>query len=422
MRFNLESALLKNSLKMLLLWLHRYHQEKAYVLIDEYDAPIHAAYLLGYYDSMIEFMRGWLTEGLKDSPHLEKGILTGILRIGKESIFSGFNNPACYTVLEDRFSDKFGLLEQEVGSLLKEYQIAGQADEVKNWYNGYKIGSSFLYNPWSILQYVQSGGVLKPYWINTSDNALIHRLLIQASPAFKEEMEKLLQKKSVTKSIQEGMNFKELERQSGALWGLFLFSGYLTLTQVPVFEEGGLRCDLMIPNKEVESLYRSIFQQWLCIDQTLPPVLESLIRGEVERFSDSLQELIIQTMSYYDIPLQEPEKVYHAFVLGLLVLLDKTYEITSNRESGYGRYDVCLIPKDPSALGIVLEFKKVKENGLLEEAALEALDQMQKRRYAQELTARGIKKILLLGCAFQGKKVFVKGSWNQEIGSFIRGK
>jgi len=404
-------TLFTDSLKMITLWLERYYQRKVIVLIDEYDTPIHAAYLHAYYEPMIDFMREWLTEGLKDNPCLQKAVLTGILRIGKESIFSGLNNPGCYTVLEEEFCDKFGLLEEEVMLLLQEHKVSYQIEEIRSWYNGYHIGSCSVYNPWSILECIQKKGEIKPYWVNTSDNELIKDLLIQGHSSVKKDLERLLIGESITKSIHDTIALKNLANDAQTVFGLFLFSGYLTLAKRPVYENGALQCELQIPNREVHALYTSIVTDWMTYitpGHDLPALLNSLTQGDVVTFSAMLRELTMQSMSFYDIMQGEPERVYHAFVLGLLVTLAKTHEVKSNRESGFGRYDICIIPKCSSLLGIVIEFKKVVLEKDLEKGALEALEQIEQRHYAKEIQSRGITKILLLGIAFYGKNLAIK--------------
>lgn len=360
---------------------------------------------------MISFMRNWFTEGLKDSSYLEKAVLTGILRVSKESVFSGLNNPGCYTVLNDEFDDKFGLVENEVSALLNEHNIAYKMEEIRNWYNGYQIGQSFLYNPWSILQSIEKKGKLMPYWVNRSDNELIKTLVIQGSPLLKKDLEKFLIGESITKSINEGTIFNNLKNQTDAVWGLFLFSGYLTLAKSPIYIDGSLQCTLKIPNQEIYDLYKSMIIEWMSHNlpsDDLTTLLESLTLGNIEVFSKMFQMFVVNCMSFYDIAQDQPEKVYHAFVLGLLISLNKTHEVKSNRESGFGRYDVCLIPKDPSLLGILIEFKKVDESESLEKGAEDALKQIEEKNYEAELKSRGIKNMLALGMAFQGKRVFIK--------------
>ncbi len=400
---------LEKSLFYLILWLQRYYKEKVIVLIDEYDAPIHAGYLHGYYDKIVEFMRGFFGDGLKDNSLLQQAVLTGILRVSKESIFSGFNNGTCYTILEDYFVDKFGLLEGEVESLFREQQVSFKIEEIRKWYNGYLIGNVSIYNPWSIIQCIKSSGKLQPYWVNTSSNELIKKLLWKGEDSFKEDMEKLLQGKSITKSIEEGIIFSDLERREDTVWSLFFFSGYLTLTKDS--DPAGPMRSVTIPNQEVLTLYKGFMQNWLTNNlpgSNLSKMLTGLTTGDVELFAELFQKLIVNAMSSQDLDSNSSEKVYHAFVLGLLVALEKTHEVKSNRESGYGRYDVCLIPKNSKELGIVIEFKKTKKGISLKDTAKEALKQIEEKNYVAELHSRGVAKVLTLGIVFQGKKVLVQ--------------
>lgn len=405
-------AIFKKSLQYLISWLYRYYQKKAIVLIDEYDAPIHTAYLNGYFDKMVDFMRGFFGAGLKDNALLEKAIITGILRVARENIFSGFNNVTTYTILEESFGDKFGFLEDEVEELLAKKDLSSQMPIVREWYNGYRIGGFSLYNPWSITQYLANKKhLLQPYWVNVSTNELIKRLLWKGTKSLKKDMERLLLRQVILKDIQEGIIFADLNSQEDVVWSLFFFSGYLTLASEGDPNEPK---ELRIPNKEILELFKRIAEDWLkeYSDNTenLSDMLQSLVMGNVPMFAKLFQTLIINVMSFHDTAQDSSENVYHAFVLGLLVALEKTHEVKSNRESGYGRYDVCIIPKDQTQLGIVIEFKKVDpdDNLNLEQAVDIALKQIVEKKYVAELQARGIAKVLTLGIAFEGKKILVK--------------
>ncbi len=403
------SIIVKSSLKFLISLLYRYYQKEVIVLIDEYDAPIHAGYLHGFYKEIIAFMKVFFGGALKDNSLLKKAVLTGILRVSKESIFSGFNNGTCYTILKDDFADKFGFLEEEVESLFKEQLVSYKIEEIRKWYNGYLIGNMSIYNPWSIIQCIANKGLLQPYWVNTSSNELIKKLLWKGEDSFKKDMEKLLQGEPITKSIEEGIIFSDLERLEDAVWGLFFFGGYLTLAKN--VQRVWSKQVLIIPNLEVLELYKGFIQNWLennLSGSNLFEMLKSLITGNVEVFAELFQKLIVNAMSSHDLDRNNSEKIYHAFVLGLLVALEKTHEVKSNRESGYGRYDVCLIPKNSKELGIVIEFKKTRKEMSLEDTAKEALKQIDEKNYVAELHSRGIAKVLTLGIAFEGKKVFVQ--------------
>lgn len=410
------STLLEQSLLLLTQWLHLYHKKEVVLLIDEYDTPAHAAYVGNYYDLLVSFLRNWLSAGLKDNPHLERGILTGILRIAKESIFSGLNNISTFTLLDDTFSDKFGLLETEVQLLLEEYGLENRLPEIKQWYNGYQIGSCRgIYNPWSVLKCIAQEGSLAPYWVNTSDNALMKELITKGSEELKADIEELLQGNVIEKKIEEGIVFPNLEKSPNALWSLLLYSGYVTLDKTASYGES---CHLRIPNIEVKELYQSMILDWFektLSDRSYRMLLHSLLTGDIETFSQLFQEFMLSSASVFDIPAEESEKIYHAFVLGMLVGLRDQYVLKSNRESGLGRYDVTLFPKNKNDLGIILEFKKVSrfEKTTLEIAADSTLKQIEEKQYAQELLDQGIQRILYVGLAFEGKKVLIRSKFRE---------
>jgi len=407
-------TLLENSLLLLSKWLCRYHNKRVVLLIDEYDTPVHAAYVGKYYDTLIAFLRNWLSAGLKDNIFLERGVLTGILRIAKESIFSGLNNVSTFTILNETFSDKFGLLESEVKELLEEYGLSEKLIDMRKWYNGYRIGTSTnIYNPWSVLNCIANKGALAPYWVNTSENALMKQLISQGTDDFKADIEQLLKGGIIEQEIDDGVVFSQLHQNPSAVWSLLLFSGYLTLDQAPSY---GTPCRLRIPNVEVSELYKSMILDWF--NQSIHKhkyhmLLTSLTTGDIDTFSQLFQEFMFSSVSVFDVPADESEKIYHGFVLGMLIGLSDRYEVESNRESGLGRYDVMLIPKKSNDLGIVMEFKKIGrfEKTTLDAAVESALKQIEDRHYAQELADRGIKRILYLGFAFEGKEVLIRSKF-----------
>jgi hypothetical protein len=378
--------------------------------MDEYDTPAHEAFVGGYYNTFISFLRNWLSAGLKDNSYLEFGVLTGILRVAKESIFSGLNNVSTFTILNEAFQDKFGLLESEVVLLLKEYDLLDKLPEIRNWYNGYRIGSADgIYNPWSVLNCIESKGALVPFWVNTSDNALVAQFVTKGSDELKIDLEELVKGNAIEKTIEEGIVFSNLEKDPDAIWSILLFSGYLTIARTFTF---GTPCLLKIPNTEVGELYRSIILNWFkqsIHEKKYHLLLNSLTTGDIDTFAELFEEFVFSTFSTFDVTQEQPERVYHAFVLGMLIGLQGTYEVKSNRESGLGRYDVILFPKNPNDLGIIMEFKKVKPETIdLETAAMSAINQIEERQYAQELQDRGVRHCLLLGLAFVGKKVLIR--------------
>jgi hypothetical protein len=403
------STLYEHSLRFLTKWLYLYHKTKVVVLIDEYDAPAHAAFLGKFYRRLIDFLRNLLSGSLKDNSYLEQGVLTGIFRIAKESIFSGANNISTFSLLHEEFQDKFGLSESEVKVFLASYDLTEKLSEITKWYDGYCIGScKQIYNPWSVLNCCAKKGNILPYWVNSSDNTLMQQCVTQGSSELKTEIEELLQGVCVEKKIEEGFIFTDLDEKPNAVWALLLYSGYLTIDSV----SHGNFCRLRIPNIEVEELYKSTILDWFersLNEQKYRMLLTSLIAGDVDTFSQLFQEFVLCSASIFDVSGSEPEKIYHAFVLGMLIGLKDQYEVKSNRESGLGRYDVMLIPKDKHALGIIIEFKKIgpfkKMN--IKAAASSALQQIEEKKYAQELLDRNIERILYLAIVFEGKNVLI---------------
>ncbi len=402
-------TLYEHSLRFLTKWLYLYHKTKVIVLIDEYDAPAHAAFTGKFYRCLIDFLRNFLSGGLKDNTYLEKGVLTGILRIAKESIFSGVNNISTFSLLHEEFQDKFGLLESEVKQFLINYDLAEKFSEITEWYDGYRIGScKQIYNPWSVLNCIAKNGNILPYWVNSSDNTLMQQCITKSTSETKTDIEVLLQGNSIEKKIEEGFIFTDLGEKPNAIWSLLLYSGYLTIDSV---SQGSL-CHLRIPNLEVKELYKSTILDWFersLNEQKYRMLLNSLIAGDIDTFSQLFQEFLLSSASIFDVSGSEPEKIYHAFVLGMLVGLKDQYEVKSNRESGLGRYDVMLIPKNKHALGIIMEFKKISpfKKMDIKTAAHLALQQIEEKKYAQELLDRGIERILYLALVFEGKNVLI---------------
>lgn len=403
----------KSSLLDLTDCLYRHHGEKAILLLDEYDTPIQSGYAYGYYNNIVEVMRHLFSAGLKSNPYLYRAMLTGILRISKESLFSGLNNLKVYSILNRKYSEHFGFTETEVNSLFTQANLKNDPEQIKEWYNGYKIGDTVIYNPWSIVNCIQEQGILKPYWVNTSDNVLVKNLLIQSSTKFKHEFELLLEGKVVEQFVDENFVFTELKDNEAAVWSLLLMTGYLKVVASQETLQGTL-CQLQIPNQEIRNLYRSIIEKWLANGkgvQWYNEFLNHLLTGNIKSFSDSLSSIMLQTVSVHDLA-REPEAFYQGLMIGLTASLDKRdYEKKSNKESGYGRYDIIIIPKDTSKLAIILELKSVKapkNQGdlaiVLKNEAKEALNQIDKKAYNAELEQRGILNIVKIGLAFSGKE------------------
>ncbi len=405
----------EDALKFLSECLFRHHRKKVVILIDEYDTPLHAGYAEGYYKDVIRFVRNFLSAGLKDNEHLFRGVLTGILRVAKESIFSGLNNPGVYTVLSRKFRDAFGFTEPEVRQFLEDRGMGERYEDVSHWYNGYLFGGMVIFNPWSVLNYADNEGEAKPYWINTGDTGMIERLATRSGKELREELGQLLEGRRVTKPVYESIVMRDLDDRDDLLWSFLLFSGYLK----PVGPGTGRNLhEMEIPNEEVRVAYEDMVGRWFA-EKTDSNQLEEMLRaletGDVKLFEGMLRVIVTQIMSYHDLS-GEPEKVYHALVLGMLVWMSGKYEMRSNRESGYGRYDIMLRPKDPKGQGIIIEFKRLddeegkkrRKKKTPQQALKEALKQIEERGYATELTAAGIQDILKLAVVFKGKELWVR--------------
>ncbi|MFD3156636.1 AAA family ATPase [Haloimpatiens sp. FM7330] len=405
-----------NGLKILSQYLYKFHKQKVVILIDEYDVPIQSGYMHGYYDEVIEFMRIFLSGGLKDNTYLEKSVLTGILRVAKESIFSGMNNLKVSTLISSHYNSSFGFLEDEMQDMLKYYGIEYETKEVQNWYNGYRFGDKTIYNPWSILNYVDNYREgFKPYWVNTSSNDLVKRVLAKGGEILKMELEDLVEGKEIEKEINENIVMHDINAESNNAWSFLLFSGYLKVVDKKI-ERARTYCKLKIPNLEVKYLYEDIILAWFrenISGEKFNVMLKSLVTGDIKIFSKIFREFILNSVSYFDVSGKESEKVYHSFVLGALIALSDEYQVKSNRESGYGRYDIMIIPRDINKKGIVIEFKKVDkdDNETLEKCAQNALNQIEDRNYKRELLDRGVKDVIELGIAFEGKKSMIVTSW-----------
>ncbi|WP_252227125.1 MULTISPECIES: AAA family ATPase [unclassified Clostridium] len=392
--------------------MHKHYDNRVMLFIDEYDVPIQEGYLKGYYEKMISFMRIMLTCALKDNVYLEKALVTGILRIAKESVFSGLNNLEVDTILGCNFKDKFGFTEYEVEELINYYNLSYDKENVKIWYNGYKFGGETIYNPWSVLNYIKNCGEgFRPYWINSSSNDLIKRLLLKGNSDIKVELEELIRGNSINKIIDDNIIMSEVEESNENLWSFLTLSGYLKSVKTEV-KRGRVYCELKIPNEEVHVFYENLIKKWFkesMTNEKYIAMINSLISGDVEIFNEVFSEFVVNNISYFDVSGKEPEKVYHAFVLGMLISISDEYEVKSNKESGYGRYDVMIIPKNISKLGVIIEFKKVSEfsNATIDEATNIALTQIEEKKYETELLEKGITNIIKLAIVFKGKEVKV---------------
>ncbi|WP_280997150.1 AAA family ATPase [Marinitoga aeolica] len=395
-----------NSLKNLSEYLYRYYKQKVILLIDEYDTPIQQSYLNGYYDEFINFMGNVLGNALKDNEYLEKGVLTGITRVAKESIFTGVNNLQASTVLSELFNDKFGLTWKEVEETLRYYGLEYEKGKVIEWYNGYNFGGLEIYNPYSIINLADEKEI-KYYWINSSGNELIKQLIRQSTAEVKTKIEELIEGKEIESSIDENLVYGDLDKSTEeSIWTLFLFTGYLTWTK-HTGEEGEPRYSLKITNKETLQFFKKTVVDIIKESKIhYESILMELIHENYEEFKIAFKKIVERTISYFDVSGEEPERFYHGLILGMVVGLSKKYIVKSNREAGYGRADVILIPKEKKEPGIIFEFKKhyIKEGDLKNSAEL-GIKQIEEKGYEEEIKSYGIEKIIKVAIAFDKKNV-----------------
>ena len=393
-----------SSLLNLTKYLYNYYKKEVILLIDEYDSPLIVANQRNYYKDSINFFRNFFSIALKTNPYLKIAVLTGIVQVAKEGIFSGLNNVITYNILKDKFETFFGLSEEEVEVALKYFELEYEIEEVKKWYDGYKFGEKEIYNPWSILNYLRTKE-LRAYWVNTSDNALIYENLSVANMDVFNSLEKLFEGKEIKKEISPFFTFEELERYNG-IWQLMVYNGYLKLNQKLEDDE----YLLTIPNYEIQTFFKKGFiDKYLIGSNYFNPIMRTLLEGNIDEFGRMLEEIFLINTSFHDL---KAESVYHTFLLGMLIWLRDKYEVKSNGERGQGRYDILLLPLDKKKPAFVFEFKVSKTIKGLESKAEEALNQIKEKQYDVGIKESGIDKIYRIGLAFKGKKVKIKYELN----------
>ena len=392
---------LKSSLLNLATFLKKYYNQKVIVLIDEYDTPLVSAYRYDYYNEAKNFFSSFYSSVLKDNNILQVGVVTGIIRVVRAGIFSDLNNLSEHSILNKEYDEYFGFLEEEVKKALKYYEIDSKLDEVHSWYNGYKFGDIKVYNPWSILKFL-SEKEFKGYWIDTSENYLIKDILKGANKKTFEKLNNLLFGKEVKEEITGKSTLQEV-LEAHDLWELLLFSGYLTIDSKIEKNEYTIK----IPNKEVKEFFGDSFIEIsFGTNLTFKNLIGNLLDNEIEEFEENLQEILLRYMSFYDV--SNIEKVYHSFILGLMIHLEGKYEINSNGEGGLGRYDIAIEPLNRNLRGFILEFKVADSEEKLDEKANEGLEQIEDKKYYIELRKKGIKDITFIGMAFYKKLVKIK--------------
>ena len=397
------------SLKMLTVYLWKHYGVKTILLLDEYDAPIQHAWEDGYYEDMIRFMRQFYSEVLKGNDALEFAVLTGVLRVAKESIFSGLNNLKVCSVLSEDYSDIFGFTGQEVARMAADLQMEDKLPEIREWYDGYSFGGSEIYNPWSVIMYFDAKCKPAPYWVNTSGNGIIKYMLDRLDGRGREDLQSLMDGNAISKQVQEGIIYEEIGSNADDLYTMLLTTGYLkcTSSQDSLL---GTYMDLQIPNLEILRLFtREIAQNFTGYRgvSDITNMMDEMLKGNAVLFEEDLNRILRNSVSYHDAA--NGESFYHGMMLGFCVLLKDSHIVESNRESGYGRFDLALIPTDRRYYGVIMEFKRAADEGQLEEKALEALAQIEELSYIAEFQQRQIEKVWKYGIAFCGKKVCLRG-------------
>lgn len=414
------------ALRMLSDFLYRLYGKKVIILLDEYDTPMQEAYINGYWNEMVSFIRTLFNSAFKTNPWLERALLTGITRVSKESVFSDLNNLKVVTATSEEYASCFGFTEKEVFLALDQRNMGDKKEQIKLWYDGFIFGSQRdIYNPWSILNFLDTGK-FSAYWVNTSSNSLVSRLLRESSPRMKETFEELIRGGTLRTSIDEQMVFSQLDSSEEAIWSLFLASGYLKVLHFEDEIPDGLGeenadwepvYELALTNLEVRRMFRSMIRGWFArAEHDYNDFIKGLLQGNVRAMNTYMNRVALQTFSYFDTgrngSFSQPERFYHGFVLGLAVELSGRYFITSNRESGFGRYDVILEPKKPAEDdAVILEFKVLDEYDEkdLEDTVASALQQIKEKNYSAVLVQKGIpeSRIRRYGFAFQGKRVLI---------------
>ena len=420
-RRTLDLADWKNSLLNLSKYLYEYYGKKVIVLIDEYDQPIINSYINGYYNETIDFFKSFYGSVLKDNEYLEMSVITGILRVAKENIFSGLNNLEVHTILDSEFTEYFGIMEDEVEEALKDFNLEYELKDVQKWYNGYLFGDSKVYNPWSIINFLKKGK-LRPYWVNTSGNGLIQLYLEKLKNEIFDEFSRLLNKENIFETINDSMTFGNLEANfEKNIWNLFFHSGYLTLAKKN--DEDEEEVYLKIPNEEILKMFSKMFIEVYFRDSNnFSKFTNALKSGDIEKFKFELNKILLENTGIFDISGSYKEQFYHGLMLGLILKLRNEYEITSNGFAGKGRYDLLLKPKNilnklTGREGIIFELKivnlveKLEKDNLkkkLEKECEIALRQIDEKKYSSVLRNAGVEKVLKIGIAFLGKEFEVK--------------
>lgn len=403
---------LTSSLERLSKLLADYYGKAPIIIIDEYDTPIQEGYSKDFYEEIISFMRNFFSGAFKDNKNLSYGFLTGILRIAQESIFSGLNNLTVNSVLDEEYDRYFGFTNEEVHTMLEYYGVTEKEKELKEWYDGYRFGNEEIYNPWSVISYISKNCIPQAYWVNTGKNEILDDVMSVATDDITERLHALLRGKAVVAGIDQNVVYRVLSDEPENIYSLLLVAGYLKTTKKELQGDGSYLCEVSIPNKEIAAVYKSeilshLLQIGAITRTTANRIAESLYANDHQKLQKAIAEYMDRSISFYD---AGAEGFYHGMMLGLIALMDNQYSISSNRESGDGRYDISLFPRKRRYPGIIMEIKWKNRitDGQLETLAEEALEQIDSKRYDTQMKQEEINDILKFGIAFSGKRVVVK--------------
>jgi len=397
------------SLRTLTLLLHKHHDVAPIVIIDEYDTPIQQGHVNTFYDTVIGFMRNLFSGGLKDNPHLSYGFLTGILRVAKESIFSGLNNLKINSILDERYSEYFGFTSDEVHEMAEYYSASDKYQELCDWYDGYRFGNTDIFNPWSVIGYFNNNCRPKAFWQSTGSNDIIREVLASATPDIMERLELLMKGESFITHIDTGVIYPQIQNDPSSIYSFLLVAGYLKAISYDQPYGEDYMCEVALPNKEISFVYsKEILSQ---LESIIPrsaaiAIQEAIYKMDIPALQNSLGNFLLQTISFHD---AANETFYHGLILGMCAVMDNIYRITSNREAGEGRFDIQMLPLDKRLPGILIELKAAKDcsDDQLAELATAALQQINDRTYAVDLITQGVQTVLKYGISFSGKRVSI---------------
>ena len=411
-----DEVALSRSLAVLASMLHKHYGTEAVIIIDEYDTPIQQGYANGYYDRVIGFVRNLFSGAFKDNPDLAYGFMTGILRVAKESIFSGMNNLKVNTILDDRYSSYFGFSREEVAKMLEYYGQADKLEEACEWYDGYRFGTSEIFNPWSVINYADEKCVPKAFWVSTGSNEIIGEIISDATPEMTENLRRLMQGETVCAYVDNGVIYPEIKKNPASIYSFLLVTGYLRCRQITPQSDGNYLCEVAVPNKEISYVYaKEIIARMEPSggNSTAATIQQAVYGKDAEGLRRSIEKYLRETVSVYD---TGTEAFYQRLMIGLCAILNGRYAVRSNRESGLGRFDIKLQPLDRQLPGFIFELKAAREPGKdLEKLAQAALEQIYGKQYGTEMRSAGVETIIRMGMAFRGKEIAVKrGEVSQE--------